>query len=468
MTNTGQVAIGPSTGGLSASSILSVGALGGAGGVTLNGAAASGAELDVLSAAPTTLSGNVAIGGTSLLRYASGQIGTIASNVQLSLSGASAFVADAATPAANSALTGLTENDGTLRVINGAGVAIAGDLTSTGFLDLDGDSFTGEGGSSITIAGTLTNTGSVVIGPPTGGLVIGGHNDRRGAPGTGGIALHGSGAARAELDVLSAAPATLTGNVGLDGTSLLRYASGQIGTIASNVQLSLSGASALVADVATPAANSALTGLTENDGTLRVINGAGVAIAGDLTSTGFFDIDGDSFTGEGGSAITIAGTLTNTGSVVIGPTTGGLSAATNMTLGALAGTGGIALHGNGAARAELDVLSAAPSTMRANLTLDGTSRLRYASGQIGTIATNVQISLSGGGAFVADASIPAANSALTGLTNNDGTLRVINGASVAIAGDLANTGFLDLDGDSFTGEGGSSITIAGTLTNTGR
>ena len=446
---------------------MTVGALSGTGGIALHGNGAARAELDVLSAAPSTVRANLTLDGTSLLRYASAQIGTIASNVQLSLSGASAFVADAATPAANSALTGLTENDGTLRVINGAGVAIAGDLTSTGFLDLDGDSFTGEGGSSITIAGRLTNTGSVVIGPPTGGLSSAATMTVGALAGTGGIALHGSGAARAELDVLSAASATLAGNVGLDGTSLLRYASGQIGTIASNVQLSLSGASAFVADVATPAANSALTGLTENDGTLRVINGASVAIAGDLTSTGFLDIDGDSFTGEGGSAITIAGTLTNTGSVVIGPTTGGLSAATNMTLGALAGTGGIALHGNGAARAELDVLSAAPSTMRANLTLDGTSRLRYASGQIGTIATNVQISLSGGGAFIADASTPAANSALTGLTNNDGTLRVINGASVAIAGDLANTGFLDLDGDSFTGEGGSRISIAGTLTNTG-
>ncbi len=467
LTNTGSVVIGPSTGGLSANSILTLGGLAGTGGVTLNGGSGTQAEMNVLSAAPGTLNFNLGLNGDTLLEYASGQIGTVAASITLSLSGNDAFIADAGTIASNSALTGLTENDGTLRVVFGAQVGIGGNLLNKGALDLDGDSFTSEGASGLIIAGTLTNTGSVVIGPSTGGLSANTTLTTGALAGTGGVTLYGGSGTQAEMNVQSAAPGTLNFNLALNGDTLLEYANGQIGTIAGNVTLSLNGNDAFIADAGTATANSALTGLTEVDGTLRVVFGAQVAVAGNLLNKGVLDLDGDGFTGEGASGLNIAGTLTNTGSVVIGPSTGGLSANTTLTAGALAGTGGVTLYGGSGTQAEMNVLSAAPGTLNFNLALNGDTLLEYASGQIGTVASNVTLSLNGNDAFIADAGTTTANSALTGLTENDGTLRVVFGAQVAVAGNLLNKGVLDLDGDGFTSEGASGLIIAGTLTNTG-
>ena len=281
--------------------------------------------------------------------------------------------------------------------------------------------------------------------------------------GAGTISLFGAGGGtpiQAELNVLSAAPETLGFNLSLSNDALVQYASGQIGTIASGDTLTLSTALAQLNDAGGPGPNNALDGLTENDGTLKVIYGATVAIAGNLKNVGFIDLDNDGYTSEGGSSFTVAGTLTNSGGIGIGPTTNDLSANTTMTVGALAGTGAISLFGTGGGtpiQAELNVLSAAPGTLSFNLSLSDNSLLEYAGGEIGTIASGVTLALSTDLARIADAGATTSNSALTGLSENDGTLKVIYGAVVAIAGNLADSGFIDLDNDGYTPEGGSSL-----------
>ena len=476
LTNIGQIVIGPPTHGLSADSLLRAGALAGSGSITLHGglgATPSRAMLDVLSAAPGTLSATTSLEGNALLEFASGQIVAIAGGVTLQLNGAAALVADAATPGSNSALTGLADIGGTLDLLNGASATLTGDLTNAGFLRLDSDAYSTEGGSSLTVDGTLTNSGHLVIGPSTHGLSADSTLTVGALTGGGSIELHGSfGAApkRAAIDVLAAAPGTLNATTTLDGDALLAFASGQIQAIAGGVTLQLNGTKAFVADAADTGSNSALSGLAYNAGTFQLINGASAKLTGDLTNAGFLGLDSDAYTNEGGSSLTVDGTLTNSGQIVIGPSTHTLRADATLTVGGLAGTGPIALHGATAAmtaRAVLDVLSAAPGTLNATTTLDGDALLAFASGQIQAIAGGVTLQLNGPAAFVADAADTSGNSALAGLAYNVGTFQLINGASAALTGNLDNAGFLGLDSDAYTTEGGSSLTVAGTLTNTG-
>ncbi len=479
LTNTGTVTLGPPTSGLSAPTTLTVGALAGTGTLDLNGgygATPAAATLNVQSAAPGTLTSYTALDGTSLLDYASGQIGTIASGVSLLLNGPKAFIADVGTTNANSAIAGLAEIDGALGVSNGDTATITGNVNLTGVLGVDSDSYSSEGGSSITIGGTLTTsaTATTVVGPPTSGLSANATLTVGGLVGAGAIGIHGSYGATpslSTLNVLSAAPGTITANTTLDGDSLLQYASGQVGAIAANATLLLNGPKAFIADAGATNANSAIAGLAEIDGTLQVINSVAATITGNVTETGLLDVDGDSYSTEGGSSIAIAGTLTNTGQVTVGPGTDSLSSNTTLTVGGLAGSGAVGIHGSTGATpslATLNVLSAAPGTIIVNTTLDGDSLLEYASGQIGVIASGITLLLNGTKAFIADSGNTNADSAIAGLTEIDGALQIINGGSATITGNVKDTGYLDVDGDSYSTEGGSSVTIAGTLTNTGQ
>ena len=477
LTNTGTVTLGPSNGTLSAPTILTVGALAGAGVLNINGgtgATPSLATLNALSAAPATLAGTTVLSGDALLEFASGSVGAIAANVTLLLNGIGARLADAANTASNSALAGLAEIDGTLRVVNGDTVAITGNVNDTGFLGVDSDGYSNEGGSAVTIAGTLTNAGQIDVGPFSSGLSANSTLTVGGLAGTGAINIHGSYGATpslATLSVLSAAPGTLAANTTIDGDGLLDYASGQIGTLAANTTLLLNGPRAFVADAGNTMANSAIAGLAEIDGTLRVVNGDTVAISGNVNETGFLGVDSDGYSSEGGSAVTIAGTLTNTGQIDVGPGTNGLSANATLTVGGLTGAGGVGVHGSYGAiplLATLNVLSAAPGTLAANTTIDGDGLVEYASGQIGTLAAKTTLLLNGANARVADAANTASNSALAGLAEIGGTLRVVNGDTVAMTGNVSDTGFLGVDSDGYSSEGGSAVTIAGTLTNTGQ
>src|SRR5262249_18350621 len=73
--------------------------------------------------------------------------------------------------------------------------------------------------------------------------------------------------------------------------------------------------------------------------------------------------------------------------------------------------------------------------------------------------------LNGAAARVADASDPAHNSALAGLTTLAADLQLINGATAALAGTLAVSGTLGIDAHFNTF--GSALSIGGGLINTG-
>ena len=475
LTNSGSITVGVATGGLSANTLLSVGQLAGSAPLSIYGGTSATpplAEVEVASAAPGTLDSSTYLSGNALLSYGSGSINTIAASVTLTINGTLAYVADAAAATSNSALTGLTEIDGSLAVTYGANVAITGNVTDTGTLNLDGDGYTSEGGSTLTIGGTLTDSNQVYVGVTTGGLSANTLLSVGQLAGTGQLHIHGGTSATpplAGVQVASAAPGTLTSSIDLNGNALLSYGSGSINTIAQNVTLTIAGMLAYVADTAAATSNSALTGLTEIDGTLAVTYGASVTTTGNLLDTGLLDLDGDGYTSEGGSTLTVAGTLTDNNQVYVGVTTGGLSANTLLSVGQLAGTGQLHIYGSTSTttpppQAEIQVASAAPGTLAISTYLNGNALLSYASGSINTIAQDVTLGITGTTAYVADAAAAASNSALTGLTEIDGTLAVTYGASVTTTGNLLDTGLLDLDGDGYTSEGGSTLTVAGTLT----
>ena len=195
----------------------------------------------------------------------------------------------------------------------------------------------------------------------------------------------------------------------------------------------LAGTLARIADAGATGSNSALTGLSEIDGSLGLFNGDSAVLGGNLAVTGFLGLDSDGYSGEGGSSLSVAGTLTNTGQIILGPFTGGLSAATSLSVGGLAGTGSLQIHGSTAAtgppQAEVDVLSVAPGVLGGTTRLDGNALLRYASGSIGTVASGVTLTLYGPLARIADAAATDSNSALSGLSETTGR----SGCSTATA-----------------------------------
>jgi hypothetical protein len=465
LTSTRQLDIGNTS--LSAPTIVTANALFDTGGITVSGSASNLATLNI--AAPAgfgtagLLSGGLNMTGNSLVEFASGQITTVAGT--LNLNGPQAFVAEAGSTTSNSALTGLSEVAGNLNLDNGASIAVAGNLGNTGSLSVDGPG--NASGSSLTVGGTLTNMGGFNVGdtllttPDTvtlGGLV---NADLISISGNAGAGNRGT------LDVTAAAgtgaPGVLTGSIGLSGDALLEFASGQITTIAGT--LNLNGPQAFVADAGSTTSNSALTGLSEVAGNLNLDNGASIAVAGKLGNTGSLSVDGPG--NASGSSLTVGGTLTNMGGFNVGDTL--LTTPDTVTLGGLVNADLISISGNAGAgnRGTLDVTAAAgtgaPGVLTGSIGLSGDALLEFASGQITTVAGT--LNLNGPQAFVADAGSTTSNRALTGLSEIAGNLNLDNGASIAVAGSLGNTGSVSVDGPG--NASGSSLTVAGTLTNVG-
>src|SRR5579863_5025994 len=494
----------------------------------------SGAADLILSAgvAPGTLSTTITLVGPSLLEFASGQIGTIASAGKLEVGNLSAFVADGGGTTSNSALVGLTTVAGDFEVQNGAVVSPSGSLAVTGTLDVDtvgslgvlsvggglsnsglvqvGNlAFSGAGGGTLSVAGTLTNSGTLDI-----------YNDSATTSkvtavdltNTGTVNLRADSSGAADL-ILSAgvAPGTLSTTITLVGPSLLEFASGQIGTIASAGKLEVGNLSAFVADGGGTTSNSALVGLTTVAGDFEVQNGAVVSPSGSLAVTGTLDVDtvgslgvlsvggglsnsglvqvGNlAFSGAGGGTLSVAGTLTNSGTLDIYNDSATTSKVTAVDL---TNTGTVNLRADSSGAADL-ILSAgvAPGTLSTTITLVGPSLLEFASGQIGTIASAGKLEVGNLSAFVADGGGTTSNSALVGLTTVAGDFEVQNGAVVSPSGSLAVTGTLDVDtvgslgvlsvggglsnsglvqvGNlAFSGAGGGTLSVAGTLTNSG-
>ena len=443
------------------------------------------------------------LGGQALLEFGSGGITSIAQGAGIGLTSPDCYVADAGATVTNSALDGLTGNAGDFALQEGAAVNLSGDFTNSGIVEVDTEIFgkndyslNSPGGSALAIAGTLTNSGTLYVGNSqltTSGIISANALDN-----TGLIELTGNPNAgntqQAVLDITGAAPSNWTGTLTLNGQALLEIGSGEIASIAPGAEIYLASPDAYVADAASTASNSALTGLTSNAGDFEVQDGASVKLSGDLTNTGTVNADtwtDYGFSPSGGSSLAIPGTLSNSGTVSVGNSQ--LTSSGTISANALDNTGTISLTGNISAgntqQAILDIAGAAPSAWSGTLSLNGQALLEFGSGEIASIAPGAEIHLASPDAYIADAGAAANNSALTGLTSNAGDFELGDGAAVNLSGSFTNSGYaelgdgaaLSLSGDfnntgtlyidpqdySFNplGAGGSSLAIAGTLTN---
>src|SRR6185369_16330513 len=132
------------------------------------------------------------------------------------------------------------------------------------------------GGTTFTVGGTLTNTNFFGIG--NGGAIGTTTVTAAGLSNTGRITLgNGGGAAgMATLDVATAAgfgtAGVLSGEVDLGSNALLKFTSGQITQVANGGTLFITGTKAHLANVSDLTTNSALTGLTTNNGRIFLEN----------------------------------------------------------------------------------------------------------------------------------------------------------------------------------------------------
>jgi hypothetical protein len=288
---------------------------------------------------------------------------------------------------------------------------------------------------------------------------------------TGSIALKGSGADQALLDVTSSAgfgtAEVLSGHVRLVGDSAIEFAGGEITSLAANAQLHLNGSDAFVEDSSAPGSNSALTGLASigAEAIFALRNKAAVSTTGSLVNDGQIRLDFES--GDGGSSLTVGGTLTNSGDLWIG--NGGIGAPDEVVAASLDNTGAIIVQAEeSSSQALLDVTGAAgfgaAGVLSGDVELGLYSAIEFASGQITSLADGALLDLVGNTAFVEDSSALGSNSALNGLASiGAGATLELDSAASLTTGAIANSGNINVFGTSFTG---SRLTL-GALTNTG-
>ena len=384
---------------------------------------------------------------------------------------------------------------------DGVTVKLSGAFANSGTLLIDDEDgyWYNSGASMLAIAGAFTNSGTATIG--NGSLIAPTEVTAASLDdsATGVINLVGNWTSgtteRTTLDIAGAAQSSWSGTLNVTGDALLEFGSGSITSIASTGTISLGGLASsggagvglqsFIADASDPTANGALSGLASNAGTLRLENGVTLKLSGAFDNSGTVLIDDENgyWYNSGGSTLAIAGAFTNSGTADIG--NGSLIAPTEVTAASLddSATGVINLAGNWTSgtteRTTLDIAGAAPTTWSGTLNVTGDALLEFGSGSIVDIASTGSISLGGlpisGGAgvgaqsFIADASDPTANGALSGLANNAGTLRLEDGVVVALAGSFDNSGTLLLDDEDgyWYRSGGSTLTIAGAFTNSG-
>ena len=501
LTNSGTLYVGNSQ--LTTSGIISANALDNTGLIELTGNPNAGntqqAVLDITGAAPSNWTGTLTLNGQALLEFGSGEIASIAPGAEIYLASPDAYVADAASTASNSALTGLTSNAGDFEVQDGASVKLSGDLTNTGTVNADtwtDYGFSPSGGSSLAVAGTLSNSGTVSVGNSQ--LTSSGTISANALDNTGTISLTGNISAgntqQAILDIAGAAPSAWSGTLSLNGQALLEFGSGEIASIAPGAEIHLASPDAYIADAGAAANNSALTGLTSNAGDFELGDGAAVNLSGSFTNSGYAELgDGAALSlpgdfnntgtlyidpqdysfnplGAGGSSLAIAGTLTNSSTLYVGNSQ--LTSDSTVSANALDNTGRIELTGNSSAgntqQAVLDITNA-PSVWTGTLTLAGQALLEFVRGQIASIAADAEIYLGSADGYIADAGATASNSALTGLTSNAGDFELQFGVRVSPSGDFTNTSTVNVDTSAFglSVSGGSTLAIAGTLDNSG-
>ncbi|MBV8120489.1 MAG: hypothetical protein JO081_11210, partial [Alphaproteobacteria bacterium] len=273
---------------------------------------------------------------------------------------------------------------------SGSTIGLTGGLSNSGLTEID---LGGSGGTTVNIAGTLTNSGATYIG--NGGITQVTTVTAGGLSNTGSLTITGSASTQAALDIGAAAPTTWTGTANLAGDALLQFTgTGQIGTIGSGAQINLNGPQAFVAAAGLGStSNSALGGLTSNEGTFILQNGAAVTTGGGLGNSGTIEVD---LGGQGGSTLGVTGTFTNSGATYIG--NGGISHAATLTAGGLSNTGTIDITGGATSQAILQL---------------GTG--------VTTIASGATLNLENANAQVQLTGNSSNNSGLSSLSSNAGT-----------------------------------------------
>jgi hypothetical protein len=216
--------------------------------------------------------GGISLTNDALLEFASGQIGTIDGGI--ALTGANALIADAGTPATNSALQGLRTVAGELALSAGATVTTSGALNITGNGEVWLDSpFNNGGGGSLTVGGTLTvsstNNNALFIG--TTNIGAGDTVTAAGLNNAGVIQIVGNGTIVSALDINGAG--TNSASVNIDGSGLLQMGAGDIYTQRTNAtNIAAGGTLAGTVDVTGGAVNIATGGLLV--GTANVMGGS--------------------------------------------------------------------------------------------------------------------------------------------------------------------------------------------------
>ena len=447
LTNSNYVQIGNT--GLSANTTLSADAVANTGTIDLYGNGTNQAALKVSGAAgfgtAGVISGQVNLAGDSLVQFGSGALTSIASGGQLSLNGANAQVQISGDTANNNALTGLSSNAGTFYLRNGAALTTTTGLNNSDDLLLD--YFGGDGGASLAVGGTLTNSNYVQIGNT--GLSANTTLSAAAVGNTGTIDLYGNGTSQAALKVSGAAgfgtAGVISGQVNLQGNTLVQFGSGALTSIASGGQLSLNGANAQVQISGDTANNNALTGLSSNAGTFYLRNGASLT-----TTTGLSNSDDlllDYFGGDGGASLAVGGTLTNSNYVQIGNT--GLSANTTLSAAAVTNTGTITLNGNGANQAALDV--SGPMTNSNTVNINASSSVNVTGG-------NSYTQTAGTTTIAANGTLSAAN-----VLNNGGTLQGNGSVTGNVTNSAVVTGGINEQPGTLTINGNFTNTAAGTV-----
>src|SRR5579863_1854119 len=174
------------------------------------------------------VSGNWATGSD----WGGGSVPQAGDSVYIDVTGSPYTVTITAQIAAINSLT-IGDPSATLDVIDpGVTQSITGSLSNSGIVEIDN---TGVGGSVMSLGGNLTNSGTLDIG--NSGITASSTLVAAGLSNTGVIHLTGGSSATAVLDITSAAASVWTGTADLTGHSLLEFASGGIGTIASTGEL---------------------------------------------------------------------------------------------------------------------------------------------------------------------------------------------------------------------------------------
>ena len=311
----------------------------------------------------------------------------------------------------------------------------------------------GPGGSSLTIGGTLTNNGTLNIGNTS--LAKTTTVTAANLASTGAINMSEGTIGTATLDIIGAAPATLSGIYNLAGNALIEFGSAGVTGIGSGAQVTLNGHNAVLALIGKTATDSALTGLASNAGQLTLEDAPALTTTVGLDNSYYLYVDQS---GLGGSNLTIGGALTNEYVLQIGNTS--LAVATTVSAAALTNyyllgvdsgtaaatlkvTGGFSNGRNGTVYVDNSGPGGSSLTIGGTLTNNGTlnignSGLATATTvKAATLVNNSTVNLSGGTPAMATLDITGA--ATNSYAMNIGAFGAVNAAGKIYTQGLGTT-----------------------------